>query len=217
MYRNGFKRVADILFSALLIPLFCIVFLIFAPVIFFEDKGSIFFYSVRVGKNKEVFKMIKFRTMKTDAPDIRNSDNSTYSDDNDERLTKIGRFLRKTSIDEVPQIINVLKGEMSIIGPRPILYENELEEYRTLLENRGSVRPGITGYSQAYYRNSIPQDEKFKHDIYYVDNISLLLDIKVLLKTASSVLTQRNIFSGTEKDNDVNTRGNGTGLHKGDL
>ena len=144
--------------------------------------------------------MDKFRTMKVNAPDIRNKDGSTYNGDDDPRLTKIGRVLRKTSIDELPQILNVFVGEMSFIGPRPMLDANKevLDDKR--IQKILTIRPGITGYSQAFFRNSIIQEEKRKNDIYYVENISLKLDIKIFFYTIYSVLRRKNINNNEVND-----------------
>lgn len=182
----------DVFISLLTIPAFILMFLLFAPLIYLEDKGSFFFFAQRLGKGGQIFYMIKFRTMTENAPDIRLPDGSTYNSDDDPRLTKIGKFLRKTSIDEIPQIINVIKGEMSIIGPRPDTIDslaNYTSEEKTIL----SIRPGITGFNQAYYRNSIGSKQKLKNDIYYVNNISFLLDLKILFKTVKTVLLKENV------------------------
>ncbi len=134
--------------------------------------------------------------MKVNAPDIRNADGSTFNGENDPRVTKIGRIMRKTSLDELPQLLNVLFGDMSLIGPRAFLgtskktYE-EMDEKR---RKRLLVRPGITGYSQAYYRNSIGLDKKIEYDCYYVDHVSFFMDIKILIKTVMSVLKHENIY-----------------------
>ena len=138
--------------------------------------------------------------MYVNAPDIKNADGSTYNGDDDPRVTKIGRFMRKTSIDEFPQFLNVFKGDMSFIGPRAHL-TNNYKGYNLLDEphkKRLEVRPGITGYSQAYYRNSITSDKKLENDVYYVENISLWLDIKILFKTIFSVLKRENIYVSTD-------------------
>ena len=138
--------------------------------------------------------------MRVNAPDIRNKDGSTYNGDDDPRVTKVGRIMRKTSVDETPQILNVLKGDMSIIGPRPFVtthyygYDKLDEKMKKRLE----VRPGITGYSQAYFRNSITQDEKIDNDCYYVDHISFLMDIKVFFYTIKSVLKHENVYVSDE-------------------
>ena len=136
--------------------------------------------------------------MMVNAPDIRNADGSTYNGDDDPRVTWIGRIMRKTSIDELPQFLNVLIGNMSLIGPRPDPLDDMLiytEEQKEKLK----VKPGITGYNQAYYRNSVEQNEKFEHDVYYAKNISLMLDLKIILKTIKTVLFHEHVY------NDVST------------
>lgn len=157
-----------------------------------EDKGPIFYVDSRIGKNMKLFKMIKFRSMKIDSIDVRNPDGSTFNSAYDSRQTKIGRIIRKLSIDEFPQIINVLKGEMSFIGPRPSPIGN-LDKYSDEYMKKFAIRPGITGYTQAYYRNSIGMLEKQKYDIFYYENLSLLLDIKILFKTVATILKRRGI------------------------
>lgn len=197
MYLKYVKRILDILISVIALPFLGIIFIIFAPLIFFNDRGPVFYLGKRLGKNGEIFSMYKFRSMKVNSPNLKNDDGSTYNSENDSRVTSIGKFLRKTSLDETPQIINVLKGDMSIIGPRAFLptrfkgmeYLSEEEKKRL------TVLPGITGYCQAYFRNSISHDEKVKWDAYYVDHVSFLLDIKIFIKTISSVITQKNIFT----------------------
>ena len=129
MYAMYIKRIIDLIISICAFPFFIILFVIIAPFIFLEDHGSVFYRAKRRGLNGCVYEMYKFRSMKMDAPDIRNDDNSTYNSPDDPRITKIGRVLRKTSIDEIPQIINVLKGDMSIIGPRPTTIDKTLELY----------------------------------------------------------------------------------------
>lgn len=197
MYKYFFKRILDILISILLIPILALLVIIIAPIIYLQDKGSIFYNSSRLGKNGEIFKMYKFRSMKVNAKDIRNSDGSTYNSKDDPRLTSIGKVLRKTSIDEVPQIINVLIGNMSLVGPRPDLPEH-LKLYSTEEKKKLNVNPGITGYNQAYFRNSISWNERLKNDVYYTENISLLLDIKIVIKTIKSVILKDNIYNELE-------------------
>lgn len=194
LYKNYIKRLLDIILSLILLPFIIIVYIIVAPIIFLDDKGPIFYNANRLGKNGKIFKMYKFRTMKVNAPDIRNEDGSTFNSDDDPRLTTVGKFLRKTSIDELPQILNVLKGDMSFVGPRPDLPEH-LELYTKKEQNKLLVLPGITGYNQAYYRNSVSWKKRLKNDIYYVENICLLMDIKIILKTISSVLRRDGVFN----------------------
>lgn len=194
MYRKFFKRVIDLILALLLLPLFLIILIIIGPLIYFEDKGTIFYVAPRLGKGGKIFKMYKFRSMKMNAPDLRNKDGSTYNSEDDPRLTKIGKFIRKTSLDEIPQILNVIKGDMSIIGPRPDL-PGALKDYKESDKKKLEVRPGITGYSQAFYRNSITQEQKFKNDVYYVNNLSFLLDLKIFVKTVTTVIKRQNVFT----------------------
>ncbi|WP_432694247.1 sugar transferase [Priestia aryabhattai] len=192
MYVQFIKRIFDVIFSLLLLPIVLFIVLIFGLLIKIEDKGPIFYLGTRLGKNQKTFKMYKLRSMKINAPDIRNVDGSTFNSDSDPRLTRVGKFLRKTSLDEIPQIINVFKGDMSFIGPRPDLPE-AVEFYSETDIHKLDVRPGITGYNQAYYRNSNTQKEKFKNDVFYVNNISWELDLKIFFKTVMSVVLRKNI------------------------
>lgn len=196
MYKHFVKRLLDIVFGLIGLPFFCLIFMILAPVIYFTDKGPVFYNAPRLGKNGKIFKMYKFRSMKVNAPDIRNSDGSTYNGKNDPRVTKIGRIMRKTSLDEIPQLLNVIKGDMSLIGPRAFITSGKItyEQMDEKRKKRLTVRPGITGYSQAYYRNSIGTDEKIENDCYYVDHISFLMDVKIIFKTIASVLKQENVY-----------------------
>ena len=196
MYKKIGKRLIDLVISIIGLPFFGIIFIIFAPIIKLTDNGPVFYNAERLGWKGKVYKMYKFRSMRVNAPDIRNADGSTYNGDDDPSVTKIGRIMRKTSVDETPQILNVLKGDMSIIGPRPFVtthYEgyDKLDEKR---KKRLEVRPGITGYSQAYYRNSIGQQEKIDNDCYYVDHVSLGLDVKIFFQTIRSVIKRENIY-----------------------
>jgi len=165
------------------------IILVFGILIKIEDGGE------RLGRNKKIFKMFKLRSMKVNAPDIRNKDGSTYNASDDPRLTKIGKFIRKTSIDELPQIINILKGDMSFIGPRPDLPEHlycyEKDEVRKL-----EVLPGVSGYNQAYHRNAVIWKERLKNDVYYVDHISFMLDLKILFKTIFIITLRRGVYNG---------------------
>lgn len=192
MYVYCIKRGIDLFFSILLLPLICFSIVILYFLILFDDKGPLFYNAQRLGKDGISFKMFKFRTMIINAPDIRLPDGSTYNGDDDPRITKIGRFLRKTSIDELPQIVNVLLGEMSFIGPRPDTID-WLEKYSEEEKKILTVKPGITGYNQAYYRNSVDGATKLKNDIYYVENLSIYMDIKILFKTVKTVLLRENI------------------------
>lgn len=193
MYEKYIKRILDILISLVCMPFFVILFIFVAPVIYLNDKGSVFYNANRLGKNGKIFKMYKFRSMKNKCEDIRNSDGSTYNGEEDPRVTRIGKILRKTSIDELPQILNVLKGDMSFIGPRPDLPEH-INQYEGNENRKLEIRPGITGYSQAYYRNSIPWKERIENDIYYIDNITFVLDLKIILKTISTVFQHKGVY-----------------------
>ena len=195
MYTKFFKRLFDILFSAIGLVFFLPILLVVAPIIWLDDKGPIFYVGNRLGKNGKIFKMYKFRTMKVNAPDIRNKDGSTFNSDNDPRLTKVGKVLRKSSIDELPQLINVFIGNMSFIGPRPMVELIGKSKIDAKTKKILTVLPGITGYSQAFFRNSILQDEKKNNDLYYVENVSFKLDIKIFFYTIYSVLKRKNINS----------------------
>lgn len=193
MYRLFFKRFFDILGSLVILPFVLLEILVLAPVIFFTDKGPVFYNADRIGKNGKHFKMFKLRSMYVNSKDIRNADGSTYNSDNDPRVTPIGRFMRKTSLDEFPQFLNVLLGDMSFVGPRPKVGQID---YNNLTEDKKksySVKPGVTGYAQAFYRNSISNDEKYHYDAYYADHITFLMDVKVLFMTFWSVIRSKNI------------------------
>ena len=195
MYKRFFKRVIDILIGLIALPFVLFVIVVFGPIIYLTDKGPIFYNANRAGKDYKPFKMFKLRSMYVNSPDLKNPDGSTFNSDNDPRVTPIGRFLRKTSLDEFPQFLNVLLGDISFIGPRPKLYlpekyPNGLPEY---MKKSFTVKPGVTGYAQAYFRNSITNEEKFKWDGYYAENISFMMDVKIILKTIKSVLFRENI------------------------
>lgn len=199
MYKKYIKRLIDIILSVIGIPFFLLSFIIVAPIIFISDRGPVFYNANRVGKKGKIFKMYKYRSMKVNSPDIRMNDGSTYNSENDPRVTKVGRVIRKTSIDELPQILNVFWGDMSLIGPRPNLPTvpyNELDEEH---KHRLEVRPGITGYNQAYFRNSVSAEQRTKNDNYYVDNVSFFMDVKILVQTVISVLRRDNIYISEKK------------------
>lgn len=193
IYRNYIKRLLDLVFSIVLLPFFAVLLVIVAPLIKFTDRGPVFYNADRIGLNGKIFKMFKFRSMRVNAPDIRNEDGTTFNSENDPRVTRIGKTLRKTSIDEVPQLLNVLIGDMSWIGSRPDL-PDALDVYSDEDRKKLSVRPGITGYSQAYYRNSAEFSQKMKGDVYYAENVSFLLDLKILIKTMQTVLKRDNLY-----------------------
>lgn len=192
MYKHLFKRLIDLVFGLLALPFVLLFVIIIGPVIWLEDKGPVFFKAKRIARGGVIFNMYKFRSMKVDAPDIRLDNGDTYNGDDDPRVTKIGRFLRKTSIDEVPQFLNVLIGNMSLIGPRPDT-PDFLDEYIVKYPDILTIKPGITGYNQAYFRNSIDGGEKMKNDDYYAKNLSFIMDVKILFKTVWTVLAKENI------------------------
>lgn len=197
MYKKFGKRLFDLILT---IPGLILAIIIFIPVgilIYLEDRGSVFYNADRLGKDGKVFKMYKFRSMKMNSPDLRKSDGSTFNSENDYRLTKVGKVLRKTSIDELPQLLNVIKGDMSLIGPRPDLPEH-VSQYEGNEVRKLEVKPGVTGYSQAYFRNSIKWKERIQNDIYYIDNISLFLDIKIVYKTIVSVIKSNGIYTNID-------------------
>ncbi|MBI9008540.1 MAG: sugar transferase [Tenericutes bacterium] len=198
MYRKFIKRILDLLISLFILPFFILILILFSLIIYIDDKGPIFYNSSRLGKNGKVFKMYKLRSMKVHAPDIRNKDGSTYNSKDDPRLTKIGKFIRKTSIDEIPQVLNIIIGNMSFVGPRP-----DLPEHKNLYdgnENRKlEIKPGVTGYNQAYYRNTIEWKKRIKNDIYYIDNISFIFDVKIVLKTIKVILLRKNVYIDKEE------------------
>ncbi|MHA6481490.1 sugar transferase [Paenibacillus sp. strain BS8-2] len=202
MYRVLFKRLFDLITAVLVLPIWIIVFAVVGFAIYSQDKGPIFYNAPRLGKDGKIFKMYKFRSMKINAEDIRNQDGSTYNSEHDPRLTKIGKFIRKTSLDEIPQLLNVIKGEMSIIGPRPDLPEHQLS-YTGNEERKLEVSPGITGYNQAYFRNTVPWKERIKNDIYYIDNLTLMIDIKIIFKTIASVIKRNDIYIKNGRDSDL--------------
>ncbi len=197
LYRRYLKRLLDILLALLALPLLLLLVLLIGPMIWLEDRGTIFYLGKRRGLKGKIFKMIKFRSMYVDAPDVRNLDNSTFSSKVDPRVTRMGRFLRASSMDELPQIINVLKGDMSWIGPRASIPREGIgwDQLNDRQQKRLTVRPGITGYTAALYRNSIKPDEKLQHDLYYVDHLSFSLDVKIFFWTIASVFGRKNLYS----------------------
>lgn len=191
MYKNFFKRVLDILISGialLLIGWFLIIVTIF---LHFANKGAgAFFFQERPGKDAKIFKVIKFKTM----TDERDENGNLLPDS--QRLTKVGKFVRSTSVDELPQLINVFKGDMSLIGPRPLLVQY-LSLYSPEQARRHEVRPGISGWAQCHGRNTISWSERFKLDVWYVDHCTLWTDIQVVFITIKNVLMRKDINSAT--------------------
>ncbi|RCU42609.1 sugar transferase [Chryseobacterium lacus] len=186
MYKNGLKRFFDFLaaFTGLLIlsPVFVLV----TVGLYFANNGKPFFFQTRPGKNARLFRIIKFKTMN----DKKDAQGQLLPDA--QRLTKIGNFVRKTSLDEIPQLINVLKGEMSLIGPRPLLPEY-LPLYSPEQYRRHEVRPGITGWAQVNGRNAISWQQKFEYDVWYVDHLSFTLDLRILFLTLKKVVISEGI------------------------
>jgi len=189
MYRYFFKRFFDIVFALVGLIVLSPLFLILWIWLSIANKGAgAFFLQERPGKDEKIFKVIKFKTMN----DRRDKKGNLLPDN--ERLTKIGRVVRSFSLDEIPQLINVLKGDMSLIGPRPLLVQY-LPLYDEVQRRRHEVRPGITGWAQVNGRNAISWQEKFAYDVWYVDHLSLSLDIKILLKTIKKVFRREGINS----------------------
>ena len=180
------KRLFDFSFSLVLLLLFIPIFFILIITLYFNLGGSIFFVQNRPGLNGKLFEIYKFKTM-LDAKDNQGSDLPDHL-----RMTKFGSFLRSTSLDEIPSLFNVLKGDMSLVGPRPLLVQY-LPLYSAFQSLRHNVRPGITGWAQVNGRNSLSWDEKFKLDVWYVDNQSFLLDMKVILTTVKIVLLREGV------------------------
>lgn len=193
MYAHFVKRVLDLVVGLLVMPLLLVLVIVIAPCIYLEDKGPVFYNAPRVGKNGRQFKMYKFRSMKVNAPDLTMPDGSTYNGPDDPRMTKVGAFLRKTSLDEMPQFLNVIIGNMSMIGPRPDL-ERETQLYEGNEGDKLLVKPGITGYAAAYGRNSLPWHERLAMDVFYVRNMSFMFDAKIFFKTIATVFKQEGIY-----------------------
>ncbi|WP_442961031.1 sugar transferase [Pseudogracilibacillus sp. SO30301A] len=205
MYKKNIKRVFDILIILLFSLPTVLIGTIIAILIKIDSKGSIFYKQERLGFKGKVFEIYKFRTMVENAENI-GSGIKTFQDD--PRITTIGKFLRKTSLDEIPQLINVLKGDMSIIGPRPPVpyHPRKYQEYRKEQVKRFTVRPGITGYAQIKGRNNISWDERIVYDIEYVNNLSFLLDIKIFILTIVKVFKKEGIHSNTKEEIHSNTK-----------
>ena len=204
MYKNFLKRGIDFIICLIALPFFLLIYIFLAVAIKLDDGGPIFFIDKRIGQDSKIFNMYKFRSMKVNAPDIRNSDGSTFNGKDDPRLTRLGRFIRETSIDETSQILNVLKGDMSIIGPRASM-ESALESYRNDEMDKMKVRPGISGYTQAYYRNNLSVRDKRLKDAWYANNVSFMLDIKIFFKTIMTVIKRESIYTDNSKisSNDI--------------
>lgn len=191
MYKNFFKRFLDFWISLIVLILISPILLVVTIWLHFANKGAgAFFFQERPGKNSKIFKVIKFKTM----TDERDAEGNLLPDE--QRLTNVGKFVRSTSIDEMPQLINVLKGDMALIGPRPLLPQY-LPLYSPEQARRHEVKPGISGWAQCHGRNAISWTEKFKLDVWYVDHVSLMTDLKVIFITIKNVLMRKDINSAT--------------------
>jgi undecaprenyl phosphate N,N'-diacetylbacillosamine 1-phosphate transferase len=186
MYKVVFKRVIDFILALIGFVLLSPIFIFVTIGLFFANNGKPFFFQTRPGKNEKLFKIVKFKTMN----DKKDAAGNLLSDEH--RLTKIGSFVRKTSLDEIPQLINVLKGDMSLIGPRPLLV-HYLPLYNDFQKQRHNIRPGITGWAQINGRNAISWEQKFEYDVWYVTHCSFLLDVKILFLTAKKVFVSEGI------------------------
>ncbi|MBD3863141.1 sugar transferase [Olleya marilimosa] len=186
MYKNVFKPFFDFIVSLLCLIIFSPIFIIILVILSYFNNGQPFFYQIRPGKHGKLFKVIKFKTMN----DKKDDQGNLLSDE--KRLTNLGKFVRKTSLDELPQLINVLKGDMSLIGPRPLLPEY-LTLYNPIQRKRHDVKPGITGWAQVNGRNAISWEKKFELDVWYVEHLSFKLDAKILFKTILKVVQSEGI------------------------
>lgn len=190
MYKLVFKNVLDFIIALIGFMLLSPIFLLVTIGLFFANNGKPFFFQTRPGKNEKLFKIVKFKTM-NDKKDVAGN---LLSDT--ERLTPIGDFIRKTSLDELPQLFNVLRGDMSLVGPRPLLPQY-LPLYNQQQKKRHDVRPGITGWAQVNGRNAISWTQKFEYDVWYVEHLSLLMDLKILFLTLKKVVVKEGINSNT--------------------
>lgn len=186
MYKNYIKRVLDFTLALVGLLFLSPIFIIVTLGLYVVNQGKPFFFQERPGKDERIFKIIKFKSMN----DKKDANGNLLPDA--ERLTKVGNFVRKTSLDEIPQLINVLKGDMSLIGPRPLLVQY-LPLYNEEQKRRHDVRPGITGWAQVNGRNAISWKQKFEYDVYYVNHLSLKLDLKILLMTVEKVIKTEGI------------------------
>ncbi len=199
MYRNYIKRLLDIICSLLGLIILSPLLLVVIVVMLFANKGAgVFFSQARPGRGERLFNMYKFKSM----TDERDAAGNLLPDS--ERLTAMGRFIRKTSIDELPQLWNVLRGDMSLVGPRPILAEY-LQLMKPNQRRRYEVRPGITGLAQINGRNKLSYQHRFKYDVWYVDNLSFALDVKIILETIALTLQMKDVSSATGETSDIFT------------
>jgi len=184
------KRLLDIIASFVGIVLLLPFFLLSAAAIKLDDSGPVFFRQERTGQNRRIFKIFKFRTMVQDA---EKKGAGVFVEMDDPRITRVGKFLRRTSLDELPQLFNIFKGDMSLVGPRPTL-AYQVEKYNERQLQRLSVKPGITGWAQVHGRSALTWPERIELDLWYIDNWSFLLDIKILIKTLGVVLGKKNLY-----------------------
>ena len=199
MYARFGKRACDLVVGIIALPFVLLIIAILAPFIHFEDKGPVFYNAPRVGVGGRDFKMYKLRSMKVNAPDLVMEDGSTYNGADDPRMTRVGAFMRKTSLDEMPQFLNVLKGDMSVVGPRPDS-RRETELYVGDEHLKLTVKPGVTGYAAVYGRNSLPWHDRLALDVEYVRTMSFPLDVKIFFKTFSAVFKQEGVFVEDERE-----------------
>lgn len=201
MYNSFFKRLIDCIGASFGLLILSPLFVITTVGLYFSNRGKPFFFQLRPGLNGGIFKIIKFKTMN----DKKDAGGKLLSDD--QRLTKIGKFVRKNSLDELPQLLNVIKGEMSLIGPRPLLPEY-MPLYDANQRRRHDVKPGITGWAQVNGRNAISWKQKFEYDVWYVDNLNFALDVKILFLTIKKVFKREGISSSTSETMEAFTQNN---------
>ena len=196
MYVRFGKRICDIIIGLVALPFVLLIIAVLAPIIKHEDGGPVFYNAPRVGKDGVDFKMYKLRSMRVNAPDLVMEDGSTYNGADDPRMTKIGAFMRKTSLDELPQIYNILAGQMSIIGPRPALYNQyDLIDARDKV-HANDIRPGLTGLAQINGRDELPIDVKAKYDGEYAAHLTFGMDLKIFFHSFSYVFQRRGVVEG---------------------
>jgi undecaprenyl phosphate N,N'-diacetylbacillosamine 1-phosphate transferase len=193
MWHTAAKRAIDIAVSSIFLGLFSPLMALVALAIYLDSSGSVLFRQERLARGAVAFTLYKFRTMIVDAPDIRNDDGSTFNSPADARVTRVGRFLRRTSLDELPQLINVLTGQMSLVGPRPDQVD-QARFYSDAEWGRSVVKPGITGLAQINGRNAIPWAQRTQIDLDYVGHQSLFLDLRILWQTIPYVLASQDIY-----------------------
>ncbi|TMU56198.1 sugar transferase [Flagellimonas algicola] len=193
MYRKFFKRVLDFSISLIALIVFSPVIITLIVLLMFANKGKPFFFQQRPGKDEKIFTIIKFKTLRDP------KDKDSELEDQADRVTKVGAFVRNHSLDELMQLVNVLKGDMSIVGPRPLL-TIYLPLYNKEQARRHQVKPGITGWAQVNGRNMLSWEEKFEHDVWYVDNLSFGTDVKILLKTVQKVFQSSDVYTEKQED-----------------